>query len=125
MAADPRQVQRESALVAEDIERAAGSSQASGPAGGGGVVGALVEKRARLLARLSVVEELEAVDAKRSAGQGRGGIARPQGGERGSREALQLAHARVGALENSGRVEFLAQSTGANSAHCGRVQPPS
>ena len=65
LAADLGEMQRESALVAADIERAAPvriAPQALRPVARGGVVGALVEECAGLLAGVGVVVEGEAVE---------------------------------------------------------------
>ena len=90
------------------------------PVARGGVVGALIEKRAGLLAGIGVVVKGEAVQVKLCGGDRLLGIGKPERIEAGRGQTLQLADARIGALVNGGGRKLLAQDAHAGFAHaCG------
>src|SRR5579862_6108011 len=98
------QVQRESSLVATDIECTAGPIRVSGgefprPIAGGGVVRALIKKCAGLLACIGVVVESKRVEMKLRGSFCRGALEIERSCRRGC-QPLKFAYAWIGALKN-------------------------
>lgn len=94
------QMQSEAALVCADIKRVAGDAGTAYPAGGGGVVQALVEERPGFLASGGVIVELKPIETENSRGCG---LALAEVKERlraWCGKLLELADTRIGTLKN-------------------------
>lgn len=115
-------VKGKAALIAADVEGAGCCAEAARPVCRGGVVGALIEEGTGLLSGVGVVVEDEAVEAELAAGGWMGRVGRKEWFGTGRVEALQFAHAGIGAFEDGRGRKFIAQDADAHFAHSGGVE---